>query len=194
VSTPPPYDYSNQGFGQQPGYGQPQQPPAYGQPQQPAYGQPGYDPNYSGYGVPPASTPAPDPSAYGGYGASAPGYGAYPAGPGYPGVPVGYGVPPLPRGSVPTYMWQSVTLTIVSFLTCNWHATVLGIVGIVFGNKVNGALDRGDAAAAASSSRVAKIVDIVSLVLLLLGVVLIGVWIAIIAAGGAFSTSYSTSS
>jgi hypothetical protein len=93
----------------------------------------------------------------------------------------------MPVGSVRNHMTMSIVLTIVSFLVCNWIATVLAIIAIVFGSKVTNSLVRGDQVGAVGAARIAKILDIVALVLTVLTVF---AWVAIIAAG---SVNTSTS-
>jgi hypothetical protein len=149
VTTPPPYGGPGQDpYGQQPGYGQ----PGYGQ-QQPGYGTPA-----PGYGTPPP--------AYGqpvdGYGLSA-----------YPTTAPGFGTPPPSAGSIPNYLWQSIVVAVISFLTCSWLEIgfILAIVAIVLASRVNGQAQRGDIQGALSSSRLAKIFVIISGVMLLLNIV-----------------------
>jgi hypothetical protein len=153
VTTPPPYGAPGQDPYNQPGYG-------YGTPP-PDYGQQGY--GQQGYGQPDYGQPA-----YGQQGYGQPGYDV-----GYPPAPGGFGPPP-PGAPVPNYLWQSIVITVVSFLTCSWFLIgfIIGIVAIVFGSRVNNLTQRGDIQGALSASRTAKTLCIVSGVMLAINIVL----------------------
>jgi hypothetical protein len=80
----------------------------------------------------------------------------------------------LPPGQqIPSYLWQSIVVTIL----CCWP---LGIPAIVFAAKVEGLKARGDFAAAKEASDNAKKWSIISLVL---GLVVILIYIALAATG-----------
>jgi hypothetical protein len=157
VTTPPPYGSPDPNGAPNP-YGQP---PGYGQ-------QPGYGPPPGGYG-------APQEPGYG-YGQQPPVYS------GLPGYPAG-GPPQQPYGGkpIPTYLWQSIVVTVLCCLPA-------GVVAIVNASRVQSRQQMGDIQGALDASRRARTWCIVSLVV---GLVLIVLDIILIATG-AMSTSFST--
>ncbi len=96
-----------------------------------------------------------------------------------------YNAPNAPVGEsrqpVPTYMAWSIVVTIVSLCVCCVIGTIPGIVAIVFSSKVNGALDRGDYAAAQEASRNAKLWAWIATGLCIVGLL---INIAFVATGG----------
>jgi hypothetical protein len=147
VTTPPPYG-SQYPYGQQSGYGPP--PGGYGAPQEPGYG----------YGQPQQPPP---------YGGGQPGYPT-----GLPGYPAG-GPPQGPPGGnpIPTYLWQSIVVTLLCCLPA-------GIVAIINATRVSSRQQLGDIQGALDASRRAKTWCIVSLVV---GLIASAVYIALFASG-----------
>jgi hypothetical protein len=167
VTTPPPPYGSPDPYGQQPGYGPP--PGGYGAPQEPGYGYgqqpPAYGQQPPTYGQPPS------------YGQQPPGYG------GLPGYPPGGPQPPYGGAPIPTYLWQSIVVTILCCLPA-------GVVAIVNATRVQSRQAAGDIQGALDASRRARTWCIVSLSV---GLVLIVLDIILLATG-ALSTDFSTNS
>lgn len=110
----------------------------------------------------PAAPPAPPASPE--YQQAAPTYAPPPAPPQQP----AYAAPPAgyaPQPNIPTYLWQSIVVTLV----CCWP---LGIPAIVFASQVNSKLGRGDIAGAQKASKNAKMWTIISLVAGIVGGIL----------------------
>ena len=78
------------------------------------------------------------------------------------------------NGNIPNHMAWTIVSTIIATLTC-CPLGLLGIVGIVFSNKVNTLLAAGDTAGAMRASGTAKTWAIVASVLAVLGII-INIW------------------
>lgn len=120
------------------------------------------------------------------YGKEPPAYGQQPAygqPPGYP-MPYGGGYNAQPVGPPPP---NYLVWSIVTMLLC----TIPGIVSLIFATQVNSKWTTGDAAGAYDASKKAKTWALVGTIL---GVVGLGLYIALLAAGVITASSYSISS
>lgn len=94
--------------------------------------------------------------------------------------------PPAPAASpVPNYLAWAITVTVLCFLSCcilcySFPGIITGIVAIVFASRVNGLLDRGDAAGARRASDTARIWCWVTTAVLVLAVVVFFVSLAML--------------
>ncbi|ETA03612.1 hypothetical protein CcI6DRAFT_00765 [Frankia sp. CcI6] len=152
--------YGQGGYGGQGGYDQ----GGYGG--QGGYDQGGYGPPPPGYGPPP-----------GGYGAPQ-GYGA-PLGYGGPG---GFGPPPPYNQPIPTYLWQSIVVTLLCCLPA-------GVVAIVYATKVQSRQQIGDINGALDASKKARMWCIISAI----SIIVVFLVILVIGLAGGFETDSSTS-
>lgn len=94
-----------------------------------------------------------------------------------PGGSVPLPQPPAYHGNyvapaIPTYMWQSVTATVVGLIFCCFLGMPFGIVAIVFASKVEGLRVQGDLFGATTASNNAKTWMILSFVCSALGFVI----------------------
>lgn len=99
-----------------------------------------------------------------------------------PGGSVPLPQPPAYHGNyvapvIPTYMWQSVTATVLGLIFCCVPGMPFGIVAIVFASKVEGLRVQGDLFGATAASNNAKIWMILTFVCSGLGLVINGLYL-----------------
>ena len=82
---------------------------------------------------------------------------------------------------IPDYLVLNIIFSVLALCCCNCFAVVTGIVGIVFSSGVRTALNAGDLATALSKSKTAKIMMIISIVLVGLTLVY---WLIMMVTGG----------
>jgi len=101
--------------------------------------------------------------------------------------------PPMPAGQPASkppqdYMTLSIVATVLGVITCTCIPLITGIIAIVFSNKARQAWAAGDVSGFESASNTARILMIVSFVVIALGIVLN----IILLATGNFYYSFNT--
>lgn len=82
---------------------------------------------------------------------------------------------------IPDYLTLNIIFSVLALCCCNCIAVATGIVGIVFSSGVRTALNLGDRATALSKSKTAKIMMIISIVLVALTLLY---WLIMMLSGG----------
>lgn len=150
-----------------------EQPTAYQQPEQSAYEQPAYQqPEQPAYEQPVYQQPVQnDYSQQGSYQQQSYQQPIYPQ--------------PPQQGPAPVKNWlvANIITGVLSLLCCSCTGIITGIIGIIFSAQVNAKLNNGDISGAQSSSNVAKVMFIVTLVLLILAAVVSLIYMLLMVAG-----------